>query len=218
MKNIVIAPMGDYMDAIFVGIREFPTEKIILVSSKNKKSEADKTKQDLERFKIPTHIMMIDGETEIEIWEGTFKAISEIRSSEQGKEILVNVATGDKITRCAATSAAFVNGLKAFAVSGGDAMMLPVMKFNYYKLISDRKMQILNFLHDKNCCASLEALSKKTSMSLPLISYHINGNLKSDGLKTMGLVETMEEKGRISVDLSPLGRMIVRGYIKPPVE
>ena len=29
MKNIVIAPMGDNMDALFVGIKEFPTEKII---------------------------------------------------------------------------------------------------------------------------------------------------------------------------------------------
>ncbi len=51
-------------------------------------------------------------------------------------------------------------------------------------------------------------------MSLPLISYHINGNLKSEGLKTMGLVETKEEKGRVSVELTSMGRMIVRGYIK----
>jgi DNA-binding transcriptional ArsR family regulator len=74
-------------------------------------------------------------------------------------------------------------------------------------------MDILRILKDRQCCQSLEELSKKTKMSLPLISYHINGNLKSDGLKTMGLVETTEEKGRISVDLSSLGRMIVRGYI-----
>ncbi len=218
MKNIVVAPMGDHMDALFVGIREFSTEKVILISANRMKTEAEKTKKDLERFKIPTHIMMVDGESEIEIWENTFKAISEIKNSEADKEILINVATGDKTTRCAATSAAFVNGLKAFAVDKDKTMMLPVMKFNYYKLISDRKMEILKFLHDKNCCQSLEALSKKTGMSLPLISYHINGNLKSDGLKTMGLVETTEDKGRVSVDLSPLGRMIVRGYVKPPTK
>jgi DNA-binding transcriptional ArsR family regulator len=213
MKNIVIAPMGDHMDSLFVGIREFPTEKIILVTPDRWKSDAESTIKDLERFKIPASVMKIEGKTETEIWEFTFQAISNIKHSETGKELLVNVATGDRTSRCAATSAAFVNGLKAFATDGDKALMLPVMKFNYYKMISDKKMDILKILHDKDCCSSLEELSKKSKMSLPLISYHINGNLKSDGLKTMGLVETTEEKGRISVELSPLGRMIVRGYI-----
>ena len=215
MKNIVIAPMGDMMDALFVGIKEFPTEKIILVSADRSREEAIKIKNELEKFRIPTHIMHVLGSTETEIWESTFMAIAHIRAEELGKEILVNVATGDRTTRCAATSAAFVNGLKAFAVDGDKTLMLPVMKFNYYKVISDKKMALLQILHDKNCCSSLDELSKKSKMSLPLISYHINGNLKSEGLKEMGLIETTEERGRISVKLSPLGKMIVRGYIKP---
>jgi len=213
MKYIVIAPMGDNMDALFVGIREFPTDKIILVSPEGKRQEAERVQKDLERFRIPSHVMYIKGKTEIEIWENTFKAISEIRGSEKDKEILVNVATGDRTTRCAATSAAFVNGLKAFATSGNMVMMLPVMKFSYYKIISDKKMKLVKLIYDNNCCSSLEELSKRANMSLPLISYHINGNLKSEGLKTMGLVETTEDKGRISVELTSLGKMIVRGYI-----
>lgn len=212
MKYIVVAPMGDNMDALFVGLREFPTEKIILVSSEKRRDEAEKTIKELGKFKVPTHLIMIDGVTEVQIWEGTFKAISEIRNSEKD-EVLVNVATGDRTTRCAATSAAFVNGLKAFATSGEEVMMLPVMKFSYYKIIPDKKMELLKILHEQDCCSSLEELSKKSGMSLPLISYHINGNLKSEGLKTMGLVETREEKGKIAIDLSPLGRMIVKGYI-----
>jgi len=213
MKNIVIAPMGDNMDALFVGVREFLTDRVVLVSSNARKEEADKVKENLEKFKIPTNIHLIEGDNEVMVWEGTFKAISSIRSAEEGKEVLVNVATGDKTTRCAATSAAFVNGLKAFTVSGDNTMMLPVMKFSYYKIITDKKMEILKILNEKNCCSSLEELSKKTSMSLPLVSYHINGNLKSEGLKTMGLINTTEERGRISVDLSSLGRMVVKGYV-----
>jgi CRISPR locus-related DNA-binding protein len=218
MKYIVVAPMGDYMDALFVGLREFPTEKVILVSPEDKMVEAEKTKKELEKFKVPTHIIKVPGETEIEIWENIFKAIAELKNTEKDKEIIINVATGDRVTRCSATSAAFVNGFKAFAVSGDKAMMLPVMKFSYYKMIPDKKMEILKILHDKNCCSSLDELSKKTGMSLPLISYHINGNLKSDGLKTMDLVQTKEEKGRVSIELTPLGRMIVRGYIKVDIK
>ncbi|MFH2021004.1 MAG: DUF6293 family protein [archaeon] len=219
MKYIVVAPMGDYMDALYVGIKEFATDKIILISPPRYRIEAEKTKKELERFKVPAHIINTKGDSETEIWEGVFQAISQIRTQEvEGKEILVNVATGDRTTRCAATSAAFVNGVKAFAVDGDKTLMLPVMRFNYYKVISDKKMVILKILHERNCCSSLEELSKKTGMSLPLISYHINGNLKSEGLKEMGLIDTKEVKGKISVELSTLGKMIVRGYVKAPIE
>ena len=68
-------------------------------------------------------------------------------------------------------------------------------------------------LSKPDCCISLEELSKKTKMSLPLISYHINGNLKSEGLKKMGLVDTNEMIGRIEIKLSILGRMLLNGYV-----
>ncbi len=68
-------------------------------------------------------------------------------------------------------------------------------------------------LSKPDCCISLEELSKKTKMSLPLISYHINGNLKSEGLKEMGLVETNEKKGKIELKLSTLGRMLINGHV-----
>ncbi|MBI1978678.1 MAG: hypothetical protein HYS62_01290 [Candidatus Aenigmarchaeota archaeon] len=39
------------------------------------------------------------------------------------------------------------------------------------------------------------------------------GNMKSEGLKTMGLVETEEKRGRIKVRLTELGRLLVKGYV-----
>lgn len=213
MKNIIIAPMGDNLDALYVGIKHFNTDRVILVSPKDQKDEVNKIKIKLDKLNIPLNVIYIDGNNEIQIWENTFKAIAEIKINEKNKDILVNVATGNKVTRCAATSAAFVNGFKAFATSGDQIMMLPVMRFSYYKIIPDKKMQILKIIYEKKCCSSLEELSKLTKMSLPLVSYHINGNLKSEGLKTMGLVETREENGRVSVDITPMGRLIIKGYV-----
>ena len=92
-------------------------------------------------------------------------------------------------------------------------MLLPVLKFSYYKLLTEKKMEILKMLSKPDCCLSLEELGRKTKMSLPLISYHINGNLKSEGLKEMGLVETNENRGRLEIKLSMLGRMIFNGYV-----
>jgi len=208
-KKIVIAPVGDNMGALFIGIKEFPTERVILLCPPENIDDANKAKKDLEKFQIPVQISEIKGN----VWESMFQKISELKEIENEKDIIINTATGDRVTTCAATSAAFVNGLKAMSVMGNDAMMLPVLKFSYYSLLTDKKMGIMNLLSEPGCCSSLEELSKKTKMSLPLISYHINGNLKSEGLKEMGLVETTEKKGRVNLKLSMLGKLLLKGYI-----
>ena len=208
-KKIVKAVVGDNMDALFVGLREFPTERVILITPEDRIDDANKAKKDLEKFQIPVQIAEIKGN----IWESMFQKIAEIKAIEKDKDIIINTATGDRMTTCAATSAAFVNGLKAMSVEGKMAMMLPVLKFSYYNMLTDKKMDILKLLNKPGCCASLEELSKKTKMSLPLISYHINGNLKSEGLKDMDLVETTESKGRIAVQLSTMGRLLLKGYV-----
>lgn len=209
-KKVVIAPVGDNLDALYAGVKEFPTERVILVSPKERLDDAKNAKRELEKFRIPVQIKEIHGN----IWEESFRAISEIKDIEKDKELIVNVATGDRMTQCAATSAAYVNGIKAFNVDKNGAMLLPVLKFSYYKMLTDKKLEILKVLNNPKCCASLEELSKKTKMSLPLISYHVNGNLKSEGLRDLGLVETSEKKGRVEVKLSMLGRMLIKGYIK----
>ncbi|MBI2675168.1 MAG: winged helix-turn-helix transcriptional regulator [Candidatus Aenigmarchaeota archaeon] len=208
MKNTIVAPVGTNIDALFIAIKEFATEKVILISPESHLAKAESAAKDLERFHIPVDIIRIKSN----IWDEIFRVISQISKTE--KNLLINVATGDGNMQCAATSAAFVNGIKAMAVEDNKPMMLPVMKFSYYKMISDRKMAIVKILfHEKDCCSSLEQLSQKAKMSLPLVSYHINGTPKSEGLKSMGLVETEEEKGRVIVKLSPLGRMLVNGYV-----
>lgn len=217
MKHVVIAPAGDHMDDLFVGIREFPTERIVLVADKDRKDDALKIKAEFEKFKVPVQIRELPGKSHV--WEETFEAISDIKKSEKDKPLLINVSTGDRDTRCAATSAAFVNGIRAFAVEGNEAMLLPILKFSYYKMLTDKKLDILRVLYENKdnedrCCASLDELGKRTNMSLPLISYHINGTMKSEGLKELGLVETVEKKGKMEISLSMMGRLLIKGYIK----
>ncbi|MEK6828319.1 MAG: DUF6293 family protein [Nanoarchaeota archaeon] len=208
-KNIIIAPVGDNMNALYVGLKEFPTERIYLLAPTDYLKSAEKAIKDLERFGIPSKIISLKGD----VWEDMFRKIGEIIIAEKGNNVIINTATGDRTTTCAATSAAFVNGIKAFSVEKGTAMLLPVLKFSYYKILTNKKMEILKMLSKPDCCISLEELSKKTKMSLPLISYHINGNLKSEGLKEMGLVETNEMRGRLEIKLSVLGRMLLNGYV-----
>lgn len=211
MKNTIIAPLGENIDALYLGIREFPTEKIILVATEENMQKAEKVRKDLEKFKIPIKIKKISGN----IWEEIFKAIGEIKSSEQNAQLIVNVATGESNMRCAATCATFVNGIKAFDVTeSNEIMILPVLRFSYYNMLTDKKLAILKILHNnQQQKASLDEINKKTGMSLPLISYHINGTQKSEGLKTLGLIETEETKSKLIIKLTMLGRLLIKGYI-----
>ena len=119
-KMIIIAPTGEDLDSLFTGIKNFPTEKIILITDDNNKHLALKAKEEIEKF--------------------------------------------------------------------------------------------------KNCCSSLEELSQTTKMSLPLVSYYINGNVNTEGLESMGLVDVEKVKGKIHISLSTLGRMLVKGYVPLGVE
>ncbi len=208
MKHTVIAPAGDNIEALFIGIKEFPTEKVVLITPKKYMGESLKAQRELRKFRIPVKIIDVDGS-----WESIFRTIAEVKSGVEN--ILVNVATGDRDSQCAATSAAFVNGLKAFSIDNGAAMMLPVLKFSYYKMIPERKLTILKLLkEDKTCCASFDQLSRRLNMSLPLVSYHVNGNAKSEGLVQMGLAEVHEKKGRMEITLTSLGRLLIDGYVE----
>jgi hypothetical protein len=209
MKHTVIAPIGDNIDAIYIGLREFPTAKIILIYPNEKYAKVENAKKELKKFKIPVETIEIKGN----MMEDMFRIFAQIRKVEGEDRLLVNVATGDKLIACIALSAAFVNGLKAFGIMANQPILLPVLKFSYYKLISERKMKILEVLYKRDF-TNLEDLGKELKMSLPLISYHINGNQESQGLVRLGLIETIEgSKGRIRLQLTALGRLLIKGYL-----
>ena len=52
-----------------------------------------------------------------------------------------------------------------------------------------RRWEILRHINNKGEFDSMEMLSKKSKMSLPLIAYHLRGNKDSEGLVSMNLVK-----------------------------
>jgi DNA-binding transcriptional ArsR family regulator len=213
LKYNIVAPLGDKPESIFVAIREFPTEKIFLISNGKHRDRVDELKGIADKLRIGIQVIDIKGS----LLEGMFKTFAQIKTAVNEDSLLVNVSSGDNLDNCAALSAAYVNGLKAFAVIDDKLMMLPVLKFSYYRLIPERKLAILMFLKDQpDCCSSLEELAKRTGMSLALASYHVNGNSKAEGLLTQGLVEIrLGPRGRTQIMLTELGRLIAEGEVKP---
>ncbi|PLW79961.1 hypothetical protein C0585_04705 [Candidatus Woesearchaeota archaeon] len=152
-----------------------------------------------------------------DIWESSFEVINNVTSNYDDSKsnffIDVSLVKGD--FRAAMIVAAFTKGIKVFTRQNDELILLPIYKFTYYRELTDKKKEILELLFEaEGQEMGLETLSEKTNMSLPLISYHINGNQKSEGLKELGLVTSREEKGRSYIHLTSMGRMLLKGHVK----
>lgn len=216
MKYNIVAPLGEDLESIYTAVREFPTERIYLLSTGKHREKLSELKAVADKLKIGVQVIDIKGG----LLEGMFKVFAQMKSAVDQDSLLVNVSSGDNLENCAALSASYVNGLKAMAVMEDKLVMLPVLKFSYYRLLPERKLAILKFLKDQpDCCSSLEDLAARTKMSLPLVSYHVNGNAKAEGLITMGLAEThVGPRGKTQVMLSELGRLIAEGDVEAPLQ
>jgi len=212
MGYILIAPVGENSKALFIGMKEFPTERVILLTTKEYFKEAKKVSEKLKDFTIKTEIREIDGN----ILETIFKEFANICSIYDNDNLIVNVATGNHSTTCATLSAAYANGLKAFDVMGDMTVMLPILKLSYYHELSNNKMDILKSV-DENNFQPINKISKKLSMSISLLSYHINGNDKYKGLKDHRLIETKLVNKNLHIKLSSMGKLLLKGYIKQKI-
>jgi len=214
LKYNIVAPVGDNLESIFAAVREFPTEGVYLISNGKRKDKITDFRAVADRLKIAVRVLELKGN----LLEGMFKIFAQIKSAVNEDSLLVDVSSGDNLDNCAALSASYVNGLKAFAVIDDRLMTLPVLKFSYYRILPERKLAILRFLKNQpDCCSSLEDLAQRTGMSLPLCSYHINGTAKVEGLVTQGLVEIhVGPRGRAQVMLTEMGRMIAEGLVENP--
>ena len=216
MKYNIVAPLGEDLESIYTVLRELPTEKIYLLSTGKHREKLDELKTVVDKLKIGVQVIDIKGS----LLEGMFKVFAQMKTAVNQDSLLVNVSSGDNLETCAALSASYVNWLKAMAVKDDKLMMLPVLKFSYYRLLPQRKLAILKFLKDQpDCCSSLEDLAEKTKMSLPLMSYHVNGNAKAEGLITMGLADThIGPRGKTQVMLTELGKLIAEGDVEAPLQ
>ena len=211
-RKIVIAPIDSKSEerTVFFTMREFPTERMIFLTWPDGVLKAENFSAQLKKFGITTSTVKVSGKNP---WEDFYRALVDACEGIPKEKIIINISTADRVSQCALTNAAHVNGLKAVAVIDNKLILMPILKIAYSDVLSDNKMKILHAL-DGKCIGSLEDISKKTRMSLQLVSYHINGTLKSQGLVGLELVNTSEEKGRIKVCLSTMGRLFVDGYIK----
>jgi len=212
MQTIQIATFGEGQDGIVAGIRNFPIHKLALLYYEEDKAKAEEFARRIRStLGIPVSLLMVSDRNVI---RDVLEKVAEIIKNEMSdfEQILMNVSAGDKMIGCAALSAAFVNGIKAFGMDQeGCPMLLPVLKLSYSEIVSDAKLGILRVI-DKagGQVESLEKLSEISDYGKPLLSYHVQGARESKGLADLGLVEVNRmERGKITVKLTTLGKLLI---------
>lgn len=213
LTTLQIATFGsDMQEGIAAGIRNFPIHKLALIcySSDNQRAE-EFSRRIRGVIGIPVTITIVNKDNVI---RDVLESVGEIIGME-GKnfqQILMNVSCGDKLIGCAALSAAFINGIKAFGMdSAGAPLPMPVLKLSYSEIISEPKLNILKAMERVGgALESLEKLEEASGYGKPLLSYHIMGGKEARGLAELGLVEVEKgDRGKLLTKLTTLGKLLV---------
>jgi len=214
LKTIQIATFGSYgQDGIALGIRSFPIHKLALICFSSDKHNAEQFSSKIRNvLGLPVTINIVTKENVI---RDTMERVNEILilNGKEFQQVLMNISAGDKLIGCAALSAAFINGIKAFGMdeTGSFPLLMPVLKLSYSEIISEAKIKILKAI---DCAGgivdSLDQLEQLSGYGKPLLSYHVQGAKDSKGLADLGLVDVEKgDRGKISAKLTTLGKLLV---------
>ena len=214
ITTLQIATFGrDGQEGIASGIRNFPIHKLALICFDSDKQRANEFSTKIRNvLGLPVTISVVAKENVV---RDTLERVTEILSlhGSEFEQVLMNVSSGDKLIGCAALSAAFINGIKAFGMdeTGTTPLMMPVLKLSYTEIISDAKIKILKAIDSVGGIVdSLEKLEQVSGYGKPLLSYHVQGAKDSKGLADLGLLEVEKgDRGKLSVKLTTLGKLLV---------
>ncbi|AIF84716.1 hypothetical protein NTE_02673 [Candidatus Nitrososphaera evergladensis SR1] len=214
MTTLQIATFGsEGQEGIAAGIRNFPVHQLVLLCYNSDRQKAEEFARKLRTvLGLTVTLSLVTRENVI---RDTMERVGEILNNISQKEfqqVLVNVSCGDKLMGCAALSAAFINGIKAFGMdSAGAPLLMPVLKLSYSEIISEAKIRILKAIHGAGgAIESLDQLEQVSGYGKPLLSYHVMGSRESKGLADLGLLEVEKgDRGKISAKLTTLGKLLV---------
>ena len=216
-KTVQIATVGEDSSGVLAGVRNAPSNKLVLICYQNNKDIAKRLATSI-MDTLKTEVEIYDNIRVEESYKDIMQVFSQIveKNRDEYDDFLLNVSSGDKMICIAAAVTSFILGFKAFFCKGDECVMLPPMKLSYTELVSDVKLSILRAL-DKvgGEVDSLDELSKLTNYGKPLLSYHIHGSEDARGLIDLGLAEAIRHsRGKTKVQLTTLGKMLLVDKIK----
>jgi DNA-binding transcriptional ArsR family regulator len=216
-RTLQIAILGDNENAVSIGLRNFPTHKLILITPNQTVEKANKLATKLHEIHSPTIEIVKTKDDTLPSILGTITQTIQ-QNAESFQEILINVGSANRNQVTAGIAAAYLSGVRTFDITGEDPVIVPVLKLSYREMVSGVKLEILRTLEKLGQVNSLEELARATNYGKPLLSYHIRGTEQTRGLLSLGLVEVKHLKqGRLQVKLTPLARTLLSTTFADPL-
>lgn len=210
-RTLQIAAVGEDIDPILIGVREYPVAKLVLLYTKQHERTAIDLAKKFGIVKLPVELVSVGTNVLID----TLRTVTRIVQDESSKydDVVINASGGDRMHSCAILSAAFVNGVKAVGVENNACFALPVLKFSYDELISEPKIKILKAIEGLGGKVdSLNELGASSGVEKSLLSYHIRGGRDRKGLEELGLIEVdRARQGRLVIRLTSMGKLMLMG-------
>ena len=208
-RTIQIAILGDNENAVSIGLRNFPTHKLILITPNQTVEKANKLATKLHDIHNLTIEIVKTKDDNLPTILGTITQTIQ-QNADSFQEALINVGSANRNQVTAGIAAAYLYGVRAFDVTGEDPVLIPVLRLGYREMVSGVKLEILRTLEKVGQVNSLEELARASNYGKPLLSYHIKGTEQTRGLLGLGLVEVKHLKqGRLQVKLTTLARTLL---------
>lgn len=196
MTYTLIAPIGKQSKQLFSALAKYHFTQVIILVEPQFEKTAQRIKQALEKVHITVKVQKIGN---------IFSDLVQLLKSRDNTFTILHAGCSNQQNAAATICAGYVFGIPSLS---DQLSLLPIMRLGYHEFLSIKKQDILRILGIKGTFSSLEGLAKEVNMSLPLLSYHIHGNVKSKGLVYLGLVHTRQESGCTQVFLTDLGKLL----------
>lgn len=211
-RCVQVAFLGGNPRAVSVGLRDVPCEELILVCLERDKAVATDMALTISKA---LGINVYVKELQDPAIDTVVRAVGDIVRSKNDKEVVLNIGSGDKYLTCAATVASYIFGLRAYEVMDDELHELPVIKLSYTATLSKPKIRIIKALKEMGGKTdNLSKLCRLTGYSKPLISYHLRGNDRSEGLVKLNLVSIRNKGRKVEIELTPQARIIMEAYLE----
>lgn len=209
-----VAVVSHETGPIFEGFRHYPGTEVLLVHTAADAACAHKIRDAFRRAGVSARLHPASDVP----YYGTLQAINDIVHDARLSypEIVVNTSSGSPAAGCAALTAAYLHGLRAFHVEGEEARLLPILPVGQREILHETDVKLLLALQTNP--RSEPRLARATGLPQERVRAHLEGDPTHKGLIALGLIERCRRFGLLPmVRLSASGRgLLASGAVTSP--
>lgn len=209
-----VAVVGHDKSMVLEGFRACPGTHVVLLHSRADASRARKLRATLLAGGVPARTHRVPADP----FPGVLRKVSCIlhEARVEYAEAYLNVSSGTPAVGCALTTAAYLQGAKAFQLVGETAVLLPILPYDQRETLGPANIAILRALAAAPRGEQTRRGLLSTGLDPHEIRHHLRGEPGRKGLFALGLVEERRSLGmRTVLRLTGTGSALLQSGLIP---